>query len=52
MNVWDAAALLPIISEAGGSFSDWQGRTTINGGEGISCNGLVQAEVLRCISGR
>lgn len=52
MNVWDAAALLPIISEAGGIFSDWQGRTTINGGEGISSNGLVQAEVLRCISGR
>jgi histidinol-phosphatase len=46
MNVWDAAALLPIIQEAGGSFTDWQGRATIHSGEGIATNGHILEEVL------
>jgi len=47
MNVWDAAALLPILQEAGGTFTDWQGKTTIHGGEGIATNKLVLDEVLK-----
>lgn len=47
MSIWDAAALLPILQEAGGTFTDWQGRPTIDGGEGIGTNGLVLDEVLR-----
>jgi histidinol phosphatase-like enzyme (inositol monophosphatase family) len=46
MAVWDAAALLPILEEAGGTFTDWQGRRTIYSGEGIATNGLVLPEVL------
>ena len=46
MSVWDAAALLPILQEAGGSFTDWQGRATIHSGEGIATNGHILAEVL------
>ncbi len=46
MNVWDAAAMLPIIQEAGGAFTDWQGRPTINSGDAIATNGLVHDEVL------
>ena len=46
MNVWDAAALLPILQEAGGSFTDWQGRPTIHSGEGIATNGHILEEVL------
>lgn len=46
MNVWDAAALQPILEEAGGTFTDWQGRPTIHSGEGIATNGLVLDEVL------
>ena len=46
MNVWDAAAVAPIVLEAGGTFTDWQGRATIYGGEGIATNGLVLEEVL------
>ncbi len=49
MNVWDAAALLPILQEAGGSYTDWQGRPTIDGGEGISTNGAVLDELLALI---
>ena len=25
LNVWDAAAVQPIVEEAGGTFTDWQG---------------------------
>lgn len=46
MNVWDAAAIQPILEEAGGAFTDWLGRPTIHGGEGIGCNGRVLEEVL------
>jgi fructose-1,6-bisphosphatase/inositol monophosphatase family enzyme len=46
MNLWDAAPLEPIIKEAGGHFSDWQGNPTIRAGEAIATNGLVREEVL------
>jgi fructose-1,6-bisphosphatase/inositol monophosphatase family enzyme len=46
MNVWDAAAVQPIVEEAGGTFTDWQGTPTIHSGEAIATNGHVQAEVL------
>jgi len=46
MNLWDAAALLPVIQEAGGTFTDWQGRACVDAGEGVGTNGLVLEEVL------
>ncbi len=46
MNIWDAAALQPIMEEAGGTFTDWQGNPTIDAGEGIGTNGHVLEEVL------
>jgi fructose-1,6-bisphosphatase/inositol monophosphatase family enzyme len=46
MNLWDAAALQPILEEAGGTFTDWQGKATIHAGEAIGTNGLVLEEVL------
>jgi fructose-1,6-bisphosphatase/inositol monophosphatase family enzyme len=51
MAVWDAAALLPILEEAGGTFTDWQGRNTIYTGEGIATNGLILSEVLEMVKG-
>ena len=47
MNAWDAAALLPIIQEAGGEFVDWTGTPTIYGGNGLSVVPSLKAEVLR-----
>ena len=44
---WDCAALLPILEEAGGTFSDWDGRRTHTGKSGISTNGVLRDEVLR-----
>jgi len=49
MNVWDCAPLLPILEEAGGTFTDWQGRKTIHGGNAISTNGLLFDEVMKTI---
>ncbi len=46
MNVWDCAAVQPIVEEAGGTFTDWQGTPTIHAGESIATNGLVLEEVL------
>jgi histidinol-phosphatase len=46
LNVWDAAAVQPIIEEAGGTFTDWQGAATMHAGEAIATNGHVRDEVL------
>ncbi len=46
MNLWDCAALLPILQEAGGTFTDWQGQPTIHGDEAISTNGRLLPAVL------
>lgn len=51
MNIWDAAALFPILVEAGGSYTDWRGNATIESGEGLGTNGAVLAELLRLIEG-
>jgi histidinol-phosphatase len=51
MNVWDCAALLPIVEEAGGRFTDWRGRRTIDGGEAVATNGLVHDAVLGILAG-
>ena len=45
-NVWDAAAILPVIQESGGIFTDWKGIATVNNQEGIATNGYCHAEVL------
>jgi histidinol-phosphatase len=46
MHVWDTAAVSPIVVEAGGTFTDWQGNPTIHAGEAIATNGHVLDEVL------
>jgi histidinol-phosphatase len=49
MNVWDMAALLPVIEEAGGQFTDWQGQRTIHSKDALGTNGLVASEVLKLL---
>lgn len=50
MNVWDCAALMSVVEEAGGTFTDWRGRRTIHGGNAISTNKLLFAEVQAIIA--
>ena len=47
MNVWDNAPLLPIVTEAGGRFTDMSGEAVIDSGSGLSTNGLLHDAVLR-----
>lgn len=46
MSLWDAAALYPIILEAGGTFTDWNGIRTYRSGDGVASNGILHAEVM------
>lgn len=41
---WDAAALMPIVEEAGGVFTDWKGTRTAFGGSAVATNQAVAAE--------
>lgn len=41
LNRWDCVALLPILEEAGGRFTDWWGRRSVDGGSGISTNSAL-----------
>jgi len=50
MNAWDAAAVETVVTEAGGRFSDWQGRPRIDSGDGVATNGLVHEELLQLIA--
>jgi myo-inositol-1(or 4)-monophosphatase len=45
MSPWDAAALLPIVQEAGGHFVGWNGRACIDAGNGISVNAFLKDAV-------
>ena len=52
MNLWDCAPLLPIMEEAGGTFTDWRGVRTVSGGNSIATNGKLFAEVMGLIEQR
>ena len=45
MSDWDSAALLPIIQEAGGVFTDWDGRVTGLGKSAVATNSVLAREV-------
>ncbi|WP_425398865.1 inositol monophosphatase family protein [Aeoliella sp.] len=52
MNLWDAAALQPVIEEAGGVFGDWQGTATVHSGEAVAGNATAMREVLEVTRGK
>jgi histidinol-phosphatase len=49
---WDCAALLPVVTEAGGTLTDWRGTPTIHGGDAIGTNGLVFEELMALVAER
>jgi histidinol phosphatase-like enzyme (inositol monophosphatase family) len=46
LNSWDAAALIPILNESGGTFTDWHGTVTPHAREGISSNQILLPAIL------
>lgn len=50
--LWDAAPLLPIVAEAGGRFTDLEGRSSVQGGSGLSTNGRLHRDVLEILQGK
>ncbi len=46
---WDVAALKPIVEEAGGRFTDWDGNATIYRPDTLATNGKVHDETLRLL---
>jgi len=51
MALWDAAPMPPILEEAGGTFTDWDGQAATTSGRGVATNGLVLQEALALIHG-
>jgi histidinol phosphatase-like enzyme (inositol monophosphatase family) len=45
LSPWDAAAVMPIVQEAGGIFTDWDGHATAFGGSAIATNAALAEEV-------
>lgn len=43
---WDAAAVAPIVEEAGGRFLTWEGEPTIRGGSGVAAPAALIDQVL------
>lgn len=52
LSIWDAAALVPVIEEAGGVFTDWDG---VDAGHrvnsGVATNAALADEIRRTLSG-
>jgi histidinol-phosphatase len=49
MNPWDCAALLPILEEAGGTFTDYDGNATVYGADAFSSNKTLFDEIRQTI---
>jgi histidinol-phosphatase len=50
VRLWDLAALQVIVEEAGGRFTDLDGRRTPDGGSAVCTNGLLHGEVLSLLA--
>jgi histidinol-phosphatase len=46
LSLWDLAALVPIVTEAGGVFTDLVGQPGPGGGSAVATNGKLHADVL------
>jgi histidinol-phosphatase len=51
VHAWDIAAIAPIVEEAGGRMSDWDGKLDIHRPDTLVSNGKLHDEVLRVLGG-
>lgn len=49
INLWDLAALLPVIQGAGGHFTDWNGEPSVRTGNAVAANPHLSGIVLNII---
>ena len=49
VEIWDLAAIQPIVEEAGGRFTDAAGETRVDGGTAISSNGHLHEKLLEAV---
>jgi histidinol-phosphatase len=52
VSLWDVAALVPIIEEAGGRWSTIEGGTDVDGGSFVTTNGMLHDTVLSALAPR
>ncbi len=52
VHIWDVAAIQPIVEEAGGRFSDWDGNATIERPDVVISNGILHDEALKILGSR
>ncbi|MEV6349856.1 histidinol-phosphatase [Actinoplanes sp. NPDC051851] len=52
LSLWDMAALIPIVTEAGGKVTDLDGRATADKSSVIATNGLLHESVLTALTPR
>jgi hypothetical protein len=51
MGIADTAALLPVVTEAGGTLTDWAGNATHAAPEAVATNGRLLEAVMRHLRG-
>lgn len=49
---WDVAAMIPIIEEAGGRITGWNGTVSAFAGDGFASNGAIHDQLQRVLNGR
>lgn len=49
LSPWDLAALIPIIAEAGGVLTDWEGRSSLDATDAVATNALLAGEFRRIL---
>jgi histidinol-phosphatase len=52
MNLWDSAAVMVVVEEAGGRFTSLAGEAAADGGNAVSTNGLLHDAVLEIIGSK
>jgi len=50
LNAWDLAALIPIVTEAGGQLTGWRGDEAIQSGSALTTNGTLHDVVLSMLT--
>ena len=50
MNIWDLAALIPVVKGAGGEITDWQGNDAATGNSIIASNKTLHSEIIKLLN--